>query len=112
MSTQLQLEFGSKGFELRNIRRMIQFTTLFPDVRIETPMVTQLSWTHFLIIMSVKNPIAREFYITMAAAERWSIRTLEAKIDGMLFERTAIATKHVELINVDAMNKKVVLCEK
>ena len=45
-----------------------------------------------------KNPLAREFYLTMAANERWSKRTLEAKIDGMLYERTAIATKPDELI--------------
>lgn len=97
VSTQLQLEYGS-GFEIRTIRRMMQFATLFPDLKIVTPVVTQLSWTHFLTIMSVKDPLAREFYLTMAANERWSKRTLEAKIDGMLYERTAIATKPDELI--------------
>lgn len=42
--------------------------------------------------------IQREFYLTMAAEEKWSIRTLRAKVDGMLFERTAIASKTEELI--------------
>lgn len=97
VAAQLQTEFG-KGFEIRTIRRMMQFASVFPDIQIVTPVVTQLSWTHFLIIMSVRDPIAREFYLTMAASERWSKRTLEAKIDGMLFERTAIATKPDELI--------------
>ena len=48
--------------------------------------------------MPIKDPLAREFYLTMAANQRWSKRTLEAKIDGMLYERTAIATKPDELI--------------
>ena len=98
VSRQLQLEYGDKGFEPRTIRRMMQFASLFPDLQIVTPLVTQLSWTHFLLVMPIKDPLAREFYLTMAANQRWSKRTLEAKIDGMLYERTAIATKPDELI--------------
>ncbi len=98
VSRQLQSEYGDKGFEPRTIRRMMQFASLFPDIQIVTPLVTQLSWTHFLLVMPIKDPLAREFYLTMAANERWSKRTLEAKIDGMLYERTAVATKPDELI--------------
>ena len=98
VSRQLQLEYGDKGFEPRTIRRMMQFASLFPDIKIVTPLVTQLSWTHFLLVMPIKDPLAREFYLTMAANERWSKRTLEAKIDSMLYERTAVATKPEELI--------------
>ena len=87
VSTQLQLEFGSKGFEPRTIHRMMQFASMFPDIKIVTPLVTQLSWSHFLMVMPIKDPLAH-----------WSKRTLEAKIDGMLYERTAIATKPDELI--------------
>ncbi len=50
------------------------------------------------MVMPIKDPLAREFYLTMAASEHWSKRTLESKIDGMLYERTAIATKPDELI--------------
>ena len=98
VSRQLQSEYGDKGFEPRTIRRMMQFASLFPDIKIVTPLVTQLSWTHFLLVMPIKDPLAREFYLTMAANERWSKRTLEAKIDSMLYERTAVATKPEELI--------------
>ena len=98
VSQQLQSEYGDKGFEPRTIRRMMQFASLFPDIKIVTPLVTQLSWTHFLLVMPIKDPLAREFYLTMAANQRWSKRTLEAKIDGMLYERTAVATKPDELI--------------
>ncbi len=45
VSRQLQAIYGTKGFELRNIRRMMQFATLFPDIQIVTPLVTQLSWS-------------------------------------------------------------------
>ena len=49
-------------------------------------------------VLPLKDDVAREFYITMAANERWSIKQLREKIDGMLYERTAIATKPEELI--------------
>ena len=98
VARQLQAEFGKKGFEERTIRRMMQFAQMFPDIQIVSPLVSKLSWSHFLIVMPLKDELQREFYLTMAASERWSKRTLQAKIDGMLFERTAIATKPDELI--------------
>lgn len=98
VAAQLQKEYETKGFDTRNIRRMMQFARMFPDIRIVTPLATQLSWSHFLLIMTIKEPLAREFYLTMAAMEKWSKRTLQLKIDSMLYERTAIATKPDELI--------------
>ena len=98
VSRQLQAEYGKKGFEERTIRRMMQFAQMFPDFQIVSPLVSKLSWTHFLIVMPLKDELQRDFYLTMAAEERWSKRTLQAKIDGMLYERTAVATKPEELI--------------
>ena len=45
VSQQLQTEYGDKGFEPRTIRRMMQFASMFPDIKIVTPLVTQLSWS-------------------------------------------------------------------
>jgi len=104
ISEQLQKEYGSKGFELRSIRRMMQFATEFPDLSIVSPLVTQLSWTHFVIVMTLKDSLQREFYLTMAASEHWSKRVLQQKIDSMLFERTAIAAKPEELIKRELAN--------
>lgn len=98
VSTQLRAAYGTKGFELRNVRRMMQFADLFPDLQVVSALVAQLSWSHFLIVMPLKDELQREFYLTMATAEKWSTRTLQSKIDGMLFERTAIASKPNELI--------------
>ena len=98
VATQLQQEYGTKGFDEKSIRRMMQFAQTFPDFQIVAPLARKLSWSHFQIVMPIKDALQREFYLTMAATERWSRRTLQAKIDGMLYERTAIATKPEELI--------------
>ena len=94
----MQEEFGKKGFDEKSIRRMMQFATLFPDSQIVAPLARQLWWSHFVEVMPLKDELQREFYLTMAASERWSKRTLQAKIDGMLFERTAISGKPDEFI--------------
>ena len=50
---------------------------------IVSPLVSKLSWTHFLIVMTLKDELQREFYLTMAAAERWSKRTLQLDKAGI-----------------------------
>ena len=104
VSRQLQTWYGSKGFEERTIRRMVQFAQEFPDWQIVSPLVSKLSWTHFLTIMTLKDPLQREFYLTMAANERWSKRPLQSKIDGMLYERTALSSKPEEVVKQELAN--------
>lgn len=60
---------------------MMQFASLFPDVQIVSTVSTQLYWSHFLEVILLKDDLQREFYLTMAASERWSIRTLRERID-------------------------------
>lgn len=98
VSRQLQAEYGSKGFELRSIRRMMQFASEFPDKQIVSAVSTQLTWSHIVEILPLKDSLQREFYLTLASSERWGIRRLRKEIDSMLYERTAIATKPDELV--------------
>lgn len=77
---------------------MMQFANLFPDEQIVAPLARQLSWSHFQIVMPIKDDLQREFYMTMAASQNWSKRMLQKEIDGMLYERTAISGKPDEFI--------------
>ena len=63
VSTQLQLEYGEKGFEIRSIWRMIQFAKVFLDIQIIAPLVRQLSWPHFQHVMQIKNLLPENFII-------------------------------------------------
>ena len=76
VATQLQEEYGKKGFEERTIRRMMQFAQMFPDFQIVSTLLSKLSWSHFLTVMPLKDELQREFYLTLAASERWSVRML------------------------------------
>lgn len=86
LSNQLTELYG-KGFDAKNIHRMMKFAALYPDKQIVAPLVRQLSWSHILLIIPIDDELQRTFYLTMATDQRWSKRTLKAKIDGMLYER-------------------------
>ena len=79
VSRQLEAEYGV-GFAEKNLRRMIQFAEVFPDEKIVVSLVRQLSWTHFIALIPLKDPLQREFYAEMCRVERWSVRTLRRKI--------------------------------
>jgi len=96
LADHLTLQYGS-GFTRANLFHMINFAEAFPDRKIVHTLCRQLSWSHFRSLLYVKNPLAREFYTEMCRLERWSVRTLQAKIQGMLFERTALSKKPEEL---------------
>lgn len=92
VSQELTKEYG-QGFTLSSLSRILKFAELFPDEQIVATLSQQLSWSHFVEILPLKEPLKRDFYAEMCRIESWNVRTLRAKIDSMLFERTAISKK-------------------
>ena len=68
VSRQLVLEYGS-SFSEKNLRRMMQFAQVFPDEPIVVSLIRQLSWTHFIALLPLKQPLQREFYAEMCRIE-------------------------------------------
>jgi predicted nuclease of restriction endonuclease-like (RecB) superfamily len=97
MSAQLTEEYG-KGFTRSNLFYMIRFAEVFPDQQIVHALSGQLSWTHLRQIIYLDDSLGREFYAEMCRMEKWSTRTLQKKISGMLYERTALSKKPEKLI--------------
>jgi len=94
LSAQLKVKYG-KNFELRNLRRMMQFAEQFPDIEIVSPLATQLSWTHFVELMPLKDEKARLFYAQEAAERHLGKRELRQSIERKEFERTEIANLQI-----------------
>lgn len=107
LSRQLTQEYGN-SFTDKNIRRMIQFAEVFPDEKIVVSLIRQLSWSHVIALLPIKDSIKRDFYAEMCRIEGWSVRTLRSKIDSMLFERTALSKKpeSVVRLEIDALRKE------
>ena len=82
---------GLRGFTRRNLFRMRQFYDVYAGDKKVSPLVTQLPWTHNLIILTQsKRPEERAFYLRMAIQERWGKRELEQQFRQALFERTVL----------------------
>jgi predicted nuclease of restriction endonuclease-like (RecB) superfamily len=97
VSRELTADYG-RGFAEKSLRRMVQFARVFADREIVAALSRQLSWSHFVEIIPLESDLQREFYAEMCRVERWSVRTLRKKIDGMLFERTALSRQPDALI--------------
>ena len=87
---QLAQEFG-RGFEAKNLRRMVQFAQVFPQPEIVATLSRQLSWSHFVNLLPLKTEQARQFYASQAASQTWSVRELRQQIERKAFERTELA---------------------
>ena len=106
LSAQLTAEFG-RGFGRRSLFRMVKFSEFFPKFQIVSALSTQLSWSHFVEVLTQNDPLKRDFYTEMCRVENWSVRTLRSKIGGMLFERTALSKKPAKLAEQELANLRV-----
>ena len=94
LATQLQSRYG-RSFETRNLRRMMQFAEQFSDWEIVSPLATQLSWSHFIEILPLKNMDAKFFYAEQAAFQKLSTKGLRQFISRKTFERVEIANSQL-----------------
>lgn len=90
LARRLTAEFG-RGFTGTNLRYMRQFFLAFPThhaLRDElTAPESALSWTHFRLLLGVRDPAARAWYRREAADQHWSTRQLERQISVLYYER-------------------------
>ena len=100
LSAELMPHYG-RGFSARSLWRMVQFAEAFADFEIVATLSRQLAWSHFMELIHLKDPLARDFYAQMCSIEHWSVRTLRERVDSMLFERTALSKKPEELIRLE-----------
>ncbi|MCX5797012.1 MAG: PDDEXK nuclease domain-containing protein [Elusimicrobia bacterium] len=100
LSRKLTQEYGP-GYSMANLFHMVRFAEVFPDPKIVSTLLTQLSWSKFREIIALKDPLQRDFYAEMCRLEHWNVRTLHKKIADMLFERTALSRKPAELAAIE-----------
>ena len=83
LSQKLTAEFG-KGYTAGNLRNMRQFYLIFPNCY---ALRSELSWTHYRLLMRVDDEDARNFYLDEAVKSGWSSRQLERQINSFYYQR-------------------------
>jgi predicted nuclease of restriction endonuclease-like (RecB) superfamily len=94
VSSQLEHLYG-RNFTEKNVRRMMQFADVFPEMQIVVPLARQLSWSHFLILIPLKTNEQRMFYAELSIDRTLGKRELRKQIANKAFERTEIANIQV-----------------
>jgi len=75
-----------KGFSLSNLKRMRQMYALYP---IGAELPHQLSWTHFVELLKINDPLERSFYEKQTIIENWSTTDLIRQKKSSLYLRLA-----------------------
>jgi len=102
VASKLTQQYG-KGFDKTAVFRMIKFFQKFPDKEKVAALSQQLTWSHFVELLPIEDELKRDFYAAMCKNENWTVRTLRARKNSMLYERTAISRKPEETIKKDVM---------
>ena len=101
LAERLSTEFG-KGFDERNLRNMRAFYQVFP---IWNAVRSELSWTHYRLLLRVDDAQVRTWYVDESARQNWSSRALERQISTLYYERL-LASKDMRPVRAEA-DKKV-----
>jgi predicted nuclease of restriction endonuclease-like (RecB) superfamily len=87
ISKDLKMKYG-KGFSRRNVLDMRRFYLVF---RKWQTVSAKLSWSHYTLLLSLSDDLARNFYEKQCIKDNWSVRELKRQIQSALFQRIALS---------------------
>lgn len=103
LSRQLVNRFG-RNFEEKNLRRMLQFAEQFTNKENVVTLSRQLSWSHFLAILPLKQAEAKKYYTNLVSMQNLSVRDLRKQIQQKSFERALISNSQIKQQNNFPLN--------
>jgi predicted nuclease of restriction endonuclease-like (RecB) superfamily len=87
LSKDLKKRYG-KGFSRRNVLDMRRFYLAY---RKWQTVSAKLSWSHFTLLLSLSDDMAKSFYEKQCIREKWAVRELKRQIQSSLFQRIALS---------------------
>lgn len=71
-----------------------------PSRKSETPLSFTLSWSHYLVLMRIKDDEERRFYEIECQKQDWSVRQLKREYGASLYERLALSRDKEEVMRL------------
>lgn len=96
LSRDLTALYGS-GFGLSNLTKMRKMYLVYPILQ---TVSAKLSWSHYIELLKIDDPLERSFYEKEAEKEHWGVRELKRQMKSMLFHRLALSTDREEVIRL------------
>jgi len=87
LSKDLTRRFG-RGFTERNLWAIRQFYLTYPILH---ALRAELTWTHYRLLLGIRDAKARSFYEIEAVDSSWSTRELDRQVNSLLFERLTLS---------------------
>ncbi len=98
LAKELSAEYG-KGYTKSNLYSFYSFYRTYPEIfqTLSGKSAGLLSWSHYTVLLQVKDPKARAWYEKEAAEQTWSVRTLQRNISSQYYYRM-LRTQKKELV--------------
>ena len=87
LSRLLQMRVG-RGYSRPNLNNMRKFYLLYPNCQ---TVSDKLTWSHICELITIEDPLEREFYEKECIAENWGVKTLHRQMESGLFMRLAVS---------------------
>lgn len=81
-----KLEIVNNVYEIQDLRNLAQQFAL--------------TWSHYLVLMRIKNPDERRFYEIESARGQWNVRQLQRQYNSSLYERLALSRDKDEVMRL------------
>lgn len=97
-------EYFGKGFSIQNLRRMRQFYMTYP---IRSSIMSELSWTHYLELIKIKEKEKRDFYMNECIESGWTVDELQRQRNSLLYERLALSKDKEKVLELSNKGNKL-----
>ncbi|MBQ6440167.1 MAG: DUF1016 family protein, partial [Mogibacterium sp.] len=78
-----------KGFGMSNVNKMRKMYIEYPILQ---TVSAKLTWSHYVELLKIEDPLERSFYEKQAEIENWGVRELKRQRSSLLFQRLALST--------------------
>lgn len=96
LSKDLSIRYGG-GFSLSNINKMRKMYLTYPILQ---TVSAKLTWSHYIELLKIDDPLERSFYQKECEEEHWGVRELKRQMKSMLFHRLALSTDTQEVLKL------------
>ncbi|MCR4907459.1 MAG: PDDEXK nuclease domain-containing protein, partial [Lachnospiraceae bacterium] len=96
LSRDLTDRFG-KGFSRSNVFYIRKLYLTYEKVQTLSEL---LSWSHYIELLKIEDPLERSFYEKECVSSRWGVRELKRQMKSMLFQRIALSKDKDEVLKL------------
>ena len=89
-----------EGFSMSNVAKMRKLYLTYPILQ---TLSANLSWSHYIELLKIDDPLERAFYEKEAENSHWGVRELKRQMKSMLYHRLALSSDKTEVMRLSGL---------